>query len=148
MDRCLGCDTALPSAARFCPICGIVVEREDDATLAMSIPPVPPGLDQLAPGQALLVVRSGPTSGSTIVLDAPEVSVGRVPEAGVFLDDVTVSRKHATFVQTKTGYRVLDGGSLNGTYVNRKRVDDADLSPGDEIQIGRFRLSYHEAPSA
>lgn len=147
MDRCLACDTALPTGARFCPSCGAVVEREDDATMAMSVPPVPPGLDSLGEGQALLIIRSGPTSGSTIVLADEEVTVGRVPEAGVFLDDVTVSREHALFVRTKHGYRVRDRQSLNGTYVNRERVDDADLTSGDEIQIGRFRLTYHEAPS-
>lgn len=147
MERCGVCETALPTGARFCPSCGTVVEREDDSTLAMGMPPVPPGLDSLGPGQALLVVRSGPTSGSTIVLDSDEVTVGRVPEAGVFLDDVTVSREHALFVRTKNGFRVKDRQSLNGTYVNRERVDDADLTSGDEIQIGRFRLTYHEAPS-
>jgi pSer/pThr/pTyr-binding forkhead associated (FHA) protein len=106
-----------------------------------------PALESLERGQALLVVRSGPTAGSTIMLDADEVSVGRATEAGVFLDDVTVSRQHARFVRDADGYAVHDDGSLNGTYVNRERVESRRLISGDEIQVGRFRLSFHEAPT-
>jgi pSer/pThr/pTyr-binding forkhead associated (FHA) protein len=144
MAKCAQCDATLPSSARFCPSCGSPIERADDTTQqipALSIP----ALDQLEPGQAMLVVRSGPTAGSTIMLDAQEVSVGRSTEAGVFLDDVTVSRQHARFVRTADGWEVRDDRSLNGTYVNRERVEARRLESGDEIQVGRFRLSYHEA---
>jgi len=146
MGRCASCDSPLPGSARFCPTCGAPAERTDDTT--QQLPALsPPALDALEAGQALLVVRSGPTAGSMIMLDAEEISVGRATEAGVFLDDVTVSRQHARFVRVAGGYEVRDDGSLNGTYVNRERVEARHLTSGDEIQVGRFRLSYHEAPA-
>lgn len=145
MNRCVSCDAPLPGSARFCPTCGTPVERSDDTT--QQIPAVQlPALDPLEPGQAVLVVRSGPTAGSVIVLDSDEVSVGRSTDAGIFLDDVTVSRQHASFVRVEQGYEVRDSASLNGTYVNRERVEARKLASGDEIQVGRFRLTYHEAP--
>ena len=146
MGRCAHCDATLPGSARFCPTCGSPVERTDDTTQQLPALQVP-ALEALERDQALLVVRSGPTAGSMIVLDAEEISVGRATEAGVFLDDVTVSRQHARFVRVPGGYEVRDDGSLNGTYVNRERVEARRLQPGDEIQVGRFRLSYHEAPT-
>ena len=146
MARCAACDALLPTTARFCPSCGTPVERSDDTT--QQLPALPArALESLEPGQALLVVRTGPTAGSVIVLDADEVSVGRSTEAGIFLDDVTVSRRHARFTRTAEGFEVRDDGSLNGTYVNRERVEQRRLASGDEIQVGRFRLTYHEAPA-
>lgn len=144
--RCASCDSPLPGSARFCPTCGTPVERADDTTQQLPALTTPP-LESLEPGQAMLVIRSGPTAGSVIMLDASEISVGRSTEAGVFLDDVTVSRQHARFVRSGHGYEVRDDGSLNGTYVNRERVESRRLASGDEIQVGRFRLSYHEAPT-
>ena len=72
-------------------------------------------------------------------------SAGRHPDSDIFLDDVTVSRKHAIFVGSDEGYSVRDAGSLNGTYVNRERIDEARLHTGDEVQIGKFRLVYYAA---
>lgn len=100
-------------------------------------------IDALRPGTALLIVLRGPNTGARFLLDAPEVSAGRHPESDIFLDDVTVSRRHATFVRTDAGYVMRDAGSLNGTYVNRERCDEAQLTAGDEVQIGKFRLVYY-----
>jgi len=96
----------------------------------------------LPEGSALLVVRRGPNAGSRFVLDVDVVTAGRHPDSDIFLDDVTVSRRHAQFVRLGTGYAVKDVGSLNGTYVNRHRIDEAQLSGGDEVQIGKYRLVY------
>lgn len=100
-------------------------------------------VDALRPGTALLIVLRGPNSGARFLLDADEVTSGRHPHSDIFLDDVTVSRKHASFVKEGEGYVVRDVGSLNGTYVNRQRIDDAPLHQGDEVQIGKFRLVYY-----
>lgn len=147
MTRCPSCEEPLPLAARFCPACGAPIELADDTTMGMGLPLEPLALEALSAGQALLLVLTGPTSGSTILLDADEVSVGRQSDAGVFLDDVTVSRAHASFQREGIHFRIRDLGSLNGTYVNRERVDDSLLEDADEIQIGRFRLAYREAPA-
>lgn len=103
-------------------------------------------LEALAPGSALLVVSHGPNAGSRFLLDTDAVTVGRHPDSDIFLDDITVSRRHAEFQREAAGYAVRDVGSLNGTYVNRKRVDAAALVGGDEVQIGKYRLVYHPAP--
>jgi pSer/pThr/pTyr-binding forkhead associated (FHA) protein len=93
-------------------------------------------------GSALLVMRRGPLTGERFLLDADRVSAGRSEQADIFLDDVTVSRKHAEFVRDGAGYAVRDTGSLNGTYVNRNRIDATVLNTGDEVQIGKFRMTY------
>ena len=102
-------------------------------------------IEALRPGTALLIVLRGPNSGARFLLDDAEVTAGRHPDSDIFLDDVTVSRKHASFVRADTGYLVRDAGSLNGTYVNRERIDEAALYRGDEVQIGKFRLVYYAA---
>lgn len=100
------------------------------------------GLDSLANGTALLVVKRGPNAGSRFVLDKDVVTAGRHPESDIFLDDVTVSRRHAEFSKTSEGFEVSDTGSLNGTYVNREAVESSALVNGDEVQIGKFRLVF------
>jgi pSer/pThr/pTyr-binding forkhead associated (FHA) protein len=100
-------------------------------------------VDALPRGSALLVVQRGPNAGSRFLLDEPSTSAGRHPDSDVFLDDVTVSRRHARFVRDEHGaFSVHDEGSLNGTYVNRDRVDSVELINGDEVQIGKFRLVF------
>jgi hypothetical protein len=99
-------------------------------------------LDALAPGSALLVVKRGPNAGSRFLLDQDVTTAGRHPDSDIFLDDVTVSRRHAEFRREGSGYNVHDVGSLNGTYVNRERIEVAVLAGGDEVQIGKFRLVY------
>ena len=110
-------------------------EREGDDDLKLSP-------DELTGGVALLVVRKGPNEGSKYKLDAEVTRAGRHPDSDIFLDDITVSRRHAEIIRRADGFHVLDAGSLNGTYVNRDRVDDVKLSNGDELQIGKFKLVF------
>ncbi len=105
---------------------------EDEATISA-----------LRPGTALLVVVRGPNIGARFLLDDAEVNSGRHPDSDIFLDDVTVSRRHAVFTRESSGYTVRDVGSLNGTYVNRRSVDQAALRNGDEVQIGKYRFVYY-----
>ena len=101
-------------------------------------------VDALPPGSALLVVRRGPNRGSRFLLDSDTTTAGRHPGSDIFLDDVTVSRRHAEFVRgRRRASRVRDVGSLNGTYVNRERIDEATLAGGDEVQVGKYRLVYY-----
>ena len=93
-------------------------------------------------GPAVLVVKRGPNAGSRFRLDEPVMTAGRHPASDIFLDDITVSRRHAEFRKDKGKFEVVDLGSLNNTYVNREPVDSAVLANGDEIQIGRFRLVF------
>ena len=102
----------------------------------------PVGQVELPRGVGLLVVRRGNDEGARFPLETPETTVGRHPESDVFLDDITVSRKHAVFVTEGQVTRVRDAGSLNGTYVNRERIEEAALSSGDEVQVGKFKLVY------
>jgi len=100
------------------------------------------GLEPVARGTALLVVKRGPNAGSRFILDKNVVTAGRHPESDIILDDVTVSRRHAEFTRVADGYEVADTGSLNGTYVNREAVESSALANGDEVQIGKFRLVF------
>ena len=100
-------------------------------------------VDALVHGTALLVVLRGPNTGARFLLDSDEVSSGRHPDSDIFLDDVTVSRKHANFRREQDDFLVRDVGSLNGTYVNRERIDEISLKTGDEVQIGKFRLVFY-----
>jgi hypothetical protein len=100
----------------------------------------------LPPGMALLVVRRGPNAGARFLLDHDVTTSGRHPDSDIFLDDVTVSRRHAEFHRGGNGFTVRDVGSLNGTYVNRERVESATLSNSDEVQIGKFRLVFIAGP--
>ncbi|TVS88960.1 FHA domain-containing protein [Mycobacterium helveticum] len=104
------------------------------------------GVEGLPAGSALLVVKRGPNAGSRFLLDQPTTSAGRHPDSDIFLDDVTVSRRHAEFRLENHEFHVVDVGSLNGTYVNREPVDSAVLANGDEVQIGKFRLVFLTGP--
>jgi pSer/pThr/pTyr-binding forkhead associated (FHA) protein len=99
-------------------------------------------IDELPEGFGVLVVKRGPNAGSRFVLEHERTEVGRHPESDIFLDDITVSRRHAEFLRQSDGYLVRDVGSLNGTYVNRERIDEGKLRNGDEVQIGKFRLVF------
>jgi pSer/pThr/pTyr-binding forkhead associated (FHA) protein len=146
---CTRCGHPNRDDARFCAECGAPLH--DDVTL--TLPQVesddephdefPFPHDELGSGQALLLVKRGPNAGSTFLLDADSTSVGRNPDSVVFLDDVTVSRKHGVFVRHEDGsWFVRDVGSLNGTYVNGEQVDETKLASGDEVQIGKFKLTF------
>lgn len=97
----------------------------------------------LPSGSALLVVRRGPNVGARFLLDQDATVAGRHPDADIFLDDVTVSRKHAEFVREGTQFSVRDLGSLNGTYFDGARVEHAALRDGSEVQVGKFRLTFY-----
>ena len=105
-------------------------------------------VEGLPSGSALLVVKRGPNAGSRFLLDQPVTSAGRHPNSDIFLDEVTVSRRHAEFRRENREFRIIDTDSLNGTYVNRKPVASAMLANGDEIQIGKFRLVFLTRPTA
>lgn len=148
---CTRCGHPNREGARFCANCGAPLE--ENATV--SLPPVeteeggaeefPFPHDQLEPGQGLLLVKRGPNAGSTFLLDKDVTTAGRSPDSDVFLEDITVSRRHAEFVRREDGFFVRDLGSLNGTYVNRERVEETKLASGDEVQLGRFRLVFFAA---
>jgi pSer/pThr/pTyr-binding forkhead associated (FHA) protein len=105
------------------------------------------GAEALPQGSALLVVKRGPNAGSRFLLDRATTTAGRHPNSNIFLDDVTVSRRHAEFRCVSGEFQVIDVGSLNGTYVNREPVDWAVLANGDEVQIGKFRLVFLTGPT-
>ena len=145
--RCSNCDHLNEANANFCSRCGSAmgaIEAEVTATLA----PIEAESEEeahireLAPGQACLIVRRGPAAGTKFTLGDDVVTVGRHPQSDIFLNDITVSRRHAEVRRDGPGYAVSDLGSLNGTYVNRGRVDSSPLSSGDELQIGKFRLLF------
>ena len=145
---CTRCGHPNKDDARYCANCGAALQ--DETTI--SITPIEAELegpdeaavpvDELEAGQGLLLVKHGPNAGSTFMLEADVTTVGRNPESDVFLDDVTVSRTHAEFRRTDDGFFVHDRGSLNGTYVNRERVDVTKLASHDEVQIGKFKLVF------
>ena len=155
---CTACGTENPPGSRFCASCGAALPATPagaDVTGIISTTGSLPDLDAefsteahqgavdaLSPGSALLVVKRGPNAGSRFLLDQDVTTAGRHPDSDIFLDDVTVSRRHAEFRREGHGYTVHDVGSLNGTYVNRERIDATPLSGGDEVQIGKFRLVY------
>jgi hypothetical protein len=148
---CNTCGHRNTAGANFCSSCGSVLrDAPDDRTDTMRIDVVADlaaDLDvdrsQFPTGTGILVVRRGPIAGSRFVLDAPTTTAGRHPESDIFLDDVTVSRRHAELRREASGrYVVRDVGSLNGTYLNRARVEEAELSDGDELQIGMFKLVF------
>ncbi len=160
---CNRCGHRNPEGANFCSSCGARLERtqgssEPATTSLAAVVMVPEGggepfqLDPgdlvygVPPGGAVLVVTRGPNSGSRFVLaaeDADVVRIGRHPDSDVFLDDITVSRRHAEVHHREGAYWAHDVGSLNGTYVNRRGIDqDVVLESGDELQVGRFRLLF------
>ena len=144
-DRC-GYDN--PLGARFCMSCGEALEASSSAAerTASFDPTVDTGQFGLEEDNldavAMLVVQRGPKRGSRIALYDDVITVGRHPESDIFLDDVTVSRRHAELRKVGPGFEVVDVGSLNGTYVNKDRVEKALLSNGDELQVGKFKLVY------
>ncbi|HYB38244.1 MAG TPA: FHA domain-containing protein [Mycobacterium sp.] len=105
------------------------------------------GVEGLPSGSAVLVVKRGPNAGSRFLLDQPVTSAGRHAGSDIYLDDVTVSRRHAEFRRENGEFRVVDIGSLNGTYVNSKPVASAALANGDEIVIGKFHLVFLTRPT-
>ncbi|MQA84856.1 MAG: FHA domain-containing protein [Streptosporangiales bacterium] len=165
---CTQCGHANPDDARFCSNCGTPLTRTGqplspegagEATSTISLSGIESLDDQaedvvadqatveaLPQGTALLVVKRGPNAGSRFLLDSDLTTAGRHPESDIFLDDVTVSRRHAEFYRRGDSFAVRDVGSLNGTYVNRERIEEVALGGGDEVQIGKFRLVFLVGP--
>lgn len=150
---CPQCGHQNSVTANFCSSCGASLDAKDDSagnTSAMAAIPSADNpaeelqveLDKLPPGVGMLVVTRGPNSGSRFALDEELVTTGRHPDSMIFLDDITVSRRHAEVHKVEGGYTVTDVGSLNGTYLNRERVEHAALHDGDELQIGTFKLLF------
>lgn len=145
---CNQCGHENPPRSSYCSSCGAQLEQAvTDETTASYTPVGDDGgataLEELPTGAGLLVVQRGPNAGSRYLLDQDLVRLGRHPEADILLDDITVSRQHAEIGRTAQGYVVRDAGSLNGTYLNRRRVEEALIRNGDEVQIGRFRLVFY-----
>jgi FHA domain/zinc-ribbon domain len=144
---CPECGFQNPQGANFCSRCGAALVKEAPADTTMALTPEDvedaSPLDDLGMEGPALVVRSGGgRSGEHFVPQDERTTIGRSPDCEIFLDDVTVSRKHAVVVRQESGYSIEDQGSLNGTFVNRKRIDSAPLTDGDEVQIGKYRLTF------
>jgi pSer/pThr/pTyr-binding forkhead associated (FHA) protein len=140
---CSTCGYDNPLGANFCSSCGEQLRSATDSETERIIITDVDG-ERVAVHGAVLVVREGPKRGSRIALDADLISIGRQEDSDIFLDDITVSRKHATLSRSGGKFRVADSGSMNGTYLNKTLVEQADLADGDELQIGKFKLVYLE----
>ena len=142
------CGFQNPEAANYCARCGAHLVRPDESETTMTFTPEEAeeeglGLPEGIGGPALVVRSGGGRSGETFPLDGERITVGRSPDCEIFLDDVTVSRKHAALTRNDSGsYTIEDEGSLNGTFVNGDRVERAPLRPGDQVQIGPHLLVF------
>jgi len=153
---CARCGHANQEAARFCSSCGAPLSGGvDDNTSTFALAAVQAGeleeeleqyLQDLPEGLGLLVIRHDPDAGASFRLEGTATTIGRHPDSDIFLDDITVSRRHVRIERADNVYTLRDVGSLNGTYVNHERVDEAVLQHGDDVQIGRYRLSFVQAP--
>ena len=148
---CHNCGHRNPEGVNFCSSCGAALLADgDDATITLH--PADEGETtedypdvtsvEIPHGAGVLVVTRGPNIGARYLLGGDVVKAGRHPESDIFLDDITVSRRHAEFRRGAFGDEVRDVGSLNGTYVNRERIEQAELKSGDVVQIGKFKLVY------
>jgi pSer/pThr/pTyr-binding forkhead associated (FHA) protein len=153
--HCPECGFVNPEGANYCQKCGAYLGRsegggDEPTTMTYKVDETgemkPVDLDEeVEQAGAALVIRSGGgRAGESFTIDEDRMSIGRTPDAAVFLDDVTVSRNHALLVRRQDGYYIDDLGSLNGTYVNRRRIESHKLADGDEIQVGKYKLSYLE----
>lgn len=147
---CNNCGHLNPDNANFCSTCGTALNPDQaDTTVSFTIEGEAEGeeeiaipLDELEEGKAILVVKRGPEAGTKFFLDKEVTTCGRHPKSDVFLNDVTVSRRHAEIRRKDSSFGIADAGSLNGTFINRSRVDEATLANGDVIQIGKFQLVF------
>jgi hypothetical protein len=149
---CPECGFQNPEAANYCSKCGaaLVHDAGSEGDTTMTFTPDegeegegPPIAEEItAEGPALVVRSGGGRAGEHFTPQAERTTIGRSPDCDIFLDDVTVSRKHAVLVQEEGRFTIEDQGSLNGTYVNRRRIDSAPLSDGDELQVGKYRLTF------
>jgi hypothetical protein len=150
-QHCPECGFANADGANYCQRCGAFLVRSESSTGATTAT-FRVGetgefeevvLQEVVAGGATLVIRSGGgRSGETFPLGRDRMTVGRRPDSDVFLDDVTVSRDHAVIVRRGSDYYLDDCGSLNGTYVNRRRIESHRLGDGDELQVGKYKLAF------
>lgn len=149
---CTNCGHRNPEGSNFCSSCGTALAEAtgSDTTITFMPAELEAELDEevhispeeLEGGRGVLIVKRGPNAGSKFFIDSDATVIGRHPDSDIFLDDVTVSRKHAEIRRGDDGFGLVDVGSLNGTYVNRERVEEAALASGDEIQVGKFKLVF------
>ena len=142
-SSCPSCGTEVGVSVGTCPSCGAEIKETTAAFKSLGDSGAPSAeLSMEGSGGPLLVVRKGPEVGERFYLDRPSVSIGRDPSADIFLNDITVSREHATLRVTGDEVSIADAGSLNGTYVNGVSVDRAVLRNGDALQVGRFQMIF------
>jgi pSer/pThr/pTyr-binding forkhead associated (FHA) protein len=148
---CPECGFQNPEAANYCARCGTLLVHDEPEQTTMALTPdaiqeeTSETLHELGiDGPALVVRAGGGRAGEHFLIQGEGVTIGRTPDCDVFLDDVTVSRRHAVVAHADHGFSIEDLGSLNGTFVNRRRVDRSPLEHGDEIQIGKYRLVFFE----
>src|SRR5438105_13988799 len=148
---CLNCGNRNPEGSNFCSACGAPLRSDqgEDTIVTFSLETEGEGeeefsvpMDELEEGKAIVVVRRGPNAGTKFFLDKDVVTCGRNPSSDIFLDDVTVSRRHAEIRRKDSSFNLEDVGSLNGTFFNRRRVDSPPLSSGAALQIGQFKLVF------
>jgi FHA domain-containing protein/zinc ribbon protein len=145
---CTKCGHKNPDESKFCALCGTNFTVGEDTTISLAPDEleiedeVSVAVDELQRDQGLLVVTRGQNAGSRFLLDKDVTTAGRHPSSDIFLNDITVSRRHAEILREGERFVMKDVGSLNGSYVNRQRVDVAELSSGDELQIGKFKLVF------
>lgn len=143
---CPECGFQNPEASNYCARCGAYLRRDEHGETTLSLGPeeISGGNPSLGEprGPALVVRAGGGRAGESFQTDAPRTLIGRSPECDVFLDDVTVSRRHAEIVQEAGAYMIRDLGSLNGTFVNRHRIESSTLADDDEVQIGKYRMTF------
>ncbi len=151
---CTKCGHFNPENSVFCARCGVRFETEDGGhgETTVGLPAVESEVEEEVEvslpielpeeGGAILMIKKGPDAGMRFVINRDIVSIGRHPESDIFLDDITVSRRHAEIRREGSAYSLLDTGSLNGTYLNHERIEASPLGDGDELQIGKFRLLF------
>jgi hypothetical protein len=147
---CPECGFQNPEAANYCSKCGALLHAQESGETTQTFTPEERDelLEQLGEvgvgvkATALVVRSGGGRAGESFEPQGDQTTIGRSPDCGIFLDDVTVSRKHAELIKRDDRWTIQDGGSLNGTFVNRKRVESAELEDGDEVQIGKYRFTF------
>lgn len=152
---CGACGHRNRTGAPTCAKCGRALGAPDETTETLSLDEIAAEADDVAfdraqfpPEAGLLVVKRGPKAGSRYALDRDVITAGRDPASDIFLDDVTVSRRHVEIHRSGNRYVARDLGSLNGTYINSKPIDEAELRDGDELRIGMFKLVFFHGTRA
>jgi FHA domain/zinc-ribbon domain len=150
---CTNCGHKNAEGSNFCASCGAPLMEQgagSDTTVTFQTSELETDLeeevhvtpDELEGDRGVLIVKRGPNAGSKFFLDTDVTQIGRHPDSDIFLDDITVSRRHAEIRRNVSSFSLNDVGSLNGTYINRERVEEAELHSGDEIQVGKFKLIF------